>query len=39
MDHVSFHKSQRILDLIEQAGCRVLFLPPYSPDSNKIEKF
>ena len=25
--------------LIESAGCRLLFLPPYSPDLNPIERF
>ena len=39
MDNASFHKSVTIQTLIEQAGCRLLFLPPYSPDFNKIEKF
>jgi transposase len=37
MDNASFHKSQRTLELIEAAGCRLLFLPPYSPDFNKQE--
>ena len=39
MDNASFHKSQRIRDLIESVGCRLIFLPPYSPDLNPIEKF
>lgn len=39
MDNASFHKSATIRALIEQAGCNLLFLPPYSPDLNKIEKF
>lgn len=39
MDNASFHKSERLRELIEQAGCELLFLPPYSPDFNKIEKF
>jgi len=39
MDNASFHKSQPIEQLIEQAGCELLFLAPYSPDLNKIEKF
>lgn len=39
MDNASFHKSSRIRELIEQAGCTLLFLPSYSPDLNKIEKF
>jgi transposase len=38
MDNLSAHKSELTLQLIEQAGARVLFLPPYSPDLNPIEK-
>jgi transposase len=39
MDNASFHKSQNTKELIESVGCRVIFLPPYSPDLNPIEKF
>lgn len=39
MDNASFHKSQETKRLIEQVGCKVLFLPPYSPDLNPIEIF
>lgn len=39
MDNASFHKATTIRAQIEQVGCTVLFLPPYSPDLNKIEKF
>ena len=39
MDRASFHSSAYIKKLIEQAGCELLFLPAYSPDLNKIEKF
>jgi len=39
MDNASFHKSQESQELIKKAGCRILFLPPYSPDLNPIEKF
>lgn len=39
MDNASFHKSKRTKELIESAGCKVIFLPPYSPDLNPIEKF
>ncbi len=39
MDNASFHKSQKTRDLIDSVGCRVVFLPPYSPDLNPIEKF
>jgi transposase len=38
MDNLSPHKSQLTLLLIAQAGAQVLFLPPYSPDLNPIEK-
>lgn len=38
IDNATFHKGGRIETLIEQAGCKVLYLPPYSPDFNKIEK-
>ena len=37
MDNASFHKSLKTKELIEKAGCRLLFQPPYSPDLNKIE--
>jgi len=39
MDNASFHKSQKTKELIESVGCRIIFLPPYSPDMNPIEKF
>lgn len=39
MDNAAFHKSENTKILIENAGCKLLFLPPYSPDFNPIEKF
>jgi len=39
MDNAGFHKSKKIRELIESVGCRLIFLPPYSPDLNPIEKF
>lgn len=39
MDNAAFHKSEHTKILIENAGCNLLFLPPYSPDFNPIEKF
>lgn len=39
MDNASFHPETRIRELAKQANCEVIFLPPYSPDLNKIEKF
>jgi len=37
-DNATFHKGGRILELIEAAGCQLKYLPPYSPDLNKIER-
>lgn len=37
IDNASFHKSTKVIDLIEAVGCRVIYLPPYSPDLNPIE--
>ena len=38
MDNATFHKSEETRQLINNAGCQLLFLPPYSPDLNPIEK-
>ena len=38
MDNATFHKSEETRRLINDAGCQLLFLPPYSPDLNPIEK-
>lgn len=38
MDNAAFHKTQLTRELIEKAGCKLLYLPPYSPDFNPIEK-
>jgi transposase len=37
MDNLSSHKGPRVRELIEAAGARLLYLPPYSPDFNPIE--
>jgi len=39
MDNATFHKSKKVKELIESAHCQLLYLPPYSPDLNPIEKF
>lgn len=39
LDNATFHKSKHTEDLIKSVGCSLLFLPPYSPDFNPIEKF
>ena len=36
--NATFHKGGRIQELIEAAGCQLQYLPPYSPDLNKIER-
>lgn len=37
MDNVAFHKTKPVRSLIQDAGHRLLFTPPYSPDTNPIE--
>jgi len=37
MDNLRVHKGQRINELIEQRGCRLVYRPSYSPDLN-LEK-
>ena len=37
LDNARFHQSPTTQKLVAQAGCRLLFLPPYSPDLNPIE--
>ena len=38
MDNLSSHKRPEVRTSIEAAGARLLYLPPYSPDFNPIEK-
>jgi transposase len=38
LDNASFHRSEKSKKLVEAAGCKLMFLPPYSPDLNPIEK-
>jgi transposase len=37
MDNAKIHKTEKTKKLIENAGCNIIFLPPYSPDLNPIE--
>lgn len=39
MDRASFHRKPRTRKLIEASGCRLIYLPAYSPDFNKIESW
>lgn len=36
-DNLSAHKGEEVRTPVEGAGCRLLFLPAYSPDFNPIE--
>ena len=38
LDNLSVHRSARARQLVEAAGCRLRFLPTYSPDLNPIEQ-
>jgi len=37
IDNASFHRSESIEEVVRAAGCEIWYLPPYSPDLNKIE--
>ena len=37
LDNARFHQSPTTQKLVEAAGCRLMFLPAYSPDLNPIE--
>lgn len=39
MDNASFHRSNRLEQMCDEAGVKLLYLPPYSPDLNPIEEF
>lgn len=38
MDNLNAHKGERVRELVEEAGCELLYLPTYSPDLNPIEE-
>jgi len=38
LDNATFHKKSVLPNLAKKYNCEVLFLPPYSPDLNPIEK-
>jgi transposase len=39
MDNASFHHTERIAQICADAGVKLMYLPPYSPDLNPIEEF
>jgi transposase len=38
MDNLTAHKGERVRELIEERGCELIYLPPYSPDFDPIEE-
>jgi len=38
LDNATFHHGGRMAPLVESVGCRLLYLPAYSPDFNRLEK-
>ena len=38
MDNASFHKGKDMQKMLEDFGHILMYLPPYSPDLNPIEK-
>lgn len=38
VDNLSAHKGGRVREILERAGCELVYLPPYSPDFNPIEQ-
>lgn len=39
IDNARFHQSAQTREIIANAQCQLIFLPPYSPDLNPIEKW
>ena len=37
-DNAAFHRKKRLHEIAEKHGHKIMFLPPYSPDFNPIEK-
>jgi len=38
LDNLAAHKNERVTELVQEQGCELLYLPPYSPDLNPIEE-
>ena len=37
MDNAQIHHDEYLVNLVESVGCKIIYLPPYSPDLNPIE--
>ena len=38
LDNLNLHKNPRVAAILAKKNCTVMYLPPYSPDFNPIEK-
>jgi transposase len=38
MGNLCVHKGERVRELAENAGCELIYLPPYSPNLNPLEE-
>ena len=39
LDNATIHRKEKLFEIVKKHDVTLLFLPPYSPDLNKIEKF
>ena len=39
LDNAAFHKGENLKKIVEKVGCKLWYLPSYSPDFNKIENW
>lgn len=39
MDNASFHRKAKVEEIVCEFGHKVIFLPPYSPELNPIERY
>lgn len=39
MDNASFHRKKQLYEISRKYGFNLIFLPPYSPELNPIEKY
>jgi len=38
LDNLGAHRGERVSELVQARGCKLVFLPPYSPDFSPIEE-
>jgi transposase len=38
MGNLCVHKGERVRELAENAGCELIYLPPYSPNLNPLKR-